>query len=235
MTTLDEAKRMIVEANRVLAHQKVVDAFGHVSMRHPEDPTKFLLARSLSPADVEAEDIMTFDLDGTVVGDDDRKPYVERFIHGAVFEAQPETNSVVHNHAYELLPFSVSKTPLRPILHTAGVIGPLVPIWDIHDKFGDTNMLLSSIEQGRDFAKTMGNNNTALMRGHGGVVSGTDTISAVLTAIYLMINAEALYKALQLGEVTYLTPGETELTVEGLIGPLAAQRAWAYLLRQAGC
>jgi ribulose-5-phosphate 4-epimerase/fuculose-1-phosphate aldolase len=234
MTTLDEAKRMIVEANQVLAHQKVVDAFGHVSMRHPEDPTTFLLSRSLSPANVEAEDIMIFNLDGTVVGDDGRKPYVERFIHGAVFEAQPEVNAVVHNHAYELLPFSVSKMPLRPILHTAGVIGPLVPVWDIHDKFGDTNMLVSSIEQGRDFAKTMSNNKTALMRGHGGVVSGTDTISAVLTAIYLMVNAEALYKALQLGEVTYLTPGETELTVEGLIGPLAAQRAWAYLLRQAG-
>ena len=235
MTSLNECVDLIVKANRILANERVVDALGHISCRHPDDPTKFLLSRSRSPALVEAGDIQTFNLDGTLLGDDTRRPYLERFIHGAVYESRPEVFSVVHDHSMEVLPFSVSKTPLRPILHTSGIIGEVVPVWDIRDKWGDTNMLVSSIDQGRDLAKTMGQNVTALMRGHGAVVAAPNIVTAVLVAIYLNINASALFNAIQLGPVTYMTPGEVKRSAEdALVSPLAAQRAWDYFLMRAG-
>ena len=87
---LKQAYRDLVIANRVLANQGVVDAYGHVSIRHPEKPDHFLLSRSRSPELVTEADIMEFTLDGTVVGNDKRPPYLERFIHGCLYEAKPE-------------------------------------------------------------------------------------------------------------------------------------------------
>ena len=236
MTTLKECLELVVKANHILAHEGVVDAFGHVSIRHPDDPNKFLLSRSRSPALVSEEDIQVFDLEGKLLGDDGRKPYLERFIHAGVYANRAEVKSVVHDHSIEILPFSVSTTPLKPILHTTGCIGEEVPVWDIRDKFGDTNMLVSSIDQGLDLAKTMGKNPTALMRGHGAVVACPGVFESVLTAIYLNINAEALSRVISLGgKVKYMTPREVEMSgKDALISPFAINRAWDYFLRRAG-
>lgn len=234
MSAVKDCIQKIVEANHILAHEGVVDAFGHVSARHPEDPTKFILSRSRSPALVSAEDMMVFNLDGTVVGDDGRKPYLERFIHGGVYEARPEVQAVIHDHSHEVLPFTISTAPLKPVLHTCGAIGPKVPVWDIRDNFGGTNLMVTNIAQARDLAKAMGKNPTALMRGHGAVVAATNIIDAVLIAIYLNINAEALFRATLLGGVKHMTAEEVEKSVDGLLAPLAARRAFDYFLRRAG-
>ena len=61
---ITRTKRDIVIANRILAQQNVLDAYGHVSMRHPHDPNKYFLSRSLSPALVEETDIIEYHLDG---------------------------------------------------------------------------------------------------------------------------------------------------------------------------
>src|SRR6185503_5333301 len=112
MNAVDHAIRDLVIGNRILAYEGVVDAYGHVSMRHPEKPDRFLLSRSRSPELVAPEDIMEFTLDGSPVGGDKRPPYLERFIHGGVYEARPDVMAVVHSHAESVLPFSVSETPL---------------------------------------------------------------------------------------------------------------------------
>lgn len=156
MSGLIEALREIVVANRILAAEDVVDAFGHVSVRHPENPDHYLLARSRSPELVTMDDIMEFTLQGDIVGDDDRKPYAERHIHGGIYEKRPDVRSVVHNHAQAIIPFSITKTPLRPVMHVTGVIGEQVPVWDIEDKFGGTSLLVTNMDQARDLAETMG-------------------------------------------------------------------------------
>ena len=169
MSSLIDALREIVVANRILAHEDVVDAFGHVSIRHPENPGHYLMARSRSPELVTMDDIMEFTLEGDVVGDDDRKPYAERHIHGAIYEARADVASVVHNHSHAVIPFSVTAMPLRPLMHVTGVIGENVPVWDIEDNFGSTSLLVTNMEQGRDLAKTMalppaGSGNASLRR-----------------------------------------------------------------------
>ena len=153
MTTLTETLQEIVVANRILAREDVVDAFGHISVRHPDNPDHYLMARSRSPELVTMGDIMEFRLTGEIVGDDDRTPYAERHIHGAIFERRPDVNSVVHNHSHAIIPFSVTQPPLQPLMHVTGVIGKRVPVWDIEDNFGGTSLLVTNMDQGRDLAK----------------------------------------------------------------------------------
>ena len=163
----------LVIANRILAKEDVVDAYGHISVRHPDNPKHFFLSRSVAPDLVEPDDIVELGLDGQPVRDETRALYLERFIHAAIFEARPDVHAVVHAHAEDTLPFGIAQaTPLRPVIHSGSFIGANVPVWDIADKFGDTNLLVTNMEQGRDLAKCLGNNNVALMRGHGFASAG---------------------------------------------------------------
>jgi len=190
--------RDLVIANRILAHEDVLDAYGHVSLRHPERPDRFLLSCSRSPELVEPDDIVEHHLNGEPVSPDGRKLYLERFIHGAVFEARPDVIAVVHSHAEAVLPFCLTTVPLRAVIHNACKMGPHVPFWDIRDKFGDTNMLVSKIEPGRDMACALGNASVVLMRGHGFTAAAGKLMEAVALAVYLPKNARVLLGALQL-------------------------------------
>src|SRR6202030_376787 len=189
MTKLELLLEEIVTANRILAREGVVDSFGHVSARHPDNPQRFLLSRARAPDCIEVGDIMEFTLEGAAVNAGGRAPYLERFIHGGIYEARPDVHSVVHNHSPSVIPFGVTGTKLRPLLHMCASIGHEVPIWDSHDKFGDTDLLVSDMAMGRDLARLLGPRRTALMRGHGAVVIGQSVRQAVWTAIYLELNA----------------------------------------------
>ena len=233
MSGLIDILREIVVANRILANEGVVDAFGHISVRHPDNPEHYLMSCSRSPELVTMDDIMEFTLQGEIVGQNNRKPYAERHIHGGIFERRADIASVVHNHSHEIIPFSVTQTPLRPLMHVTGVIGAHVPVWDIADRFGGTNLLVTNMEQGRDLAEKMGDARVVLMRGHGCAVAAHSIKEAVLTAIYTQVNAKLQLQAMPLGDVRYLSEEELGLTPETLVGPLAMERAWEYFARRA--
>lgn len=235
MSELDEARRNLVIGNRILAHQNVVDAYGHISVRHPANPERFLLSRSRAPELVEAADIMEFMLDGTVVGDDKRPPYLERFIHGAIYEARPDVNAVVHSHAEETLAFGITDVPLQPVIHVASVIGSRVPVWDIAERFGDaTNLLVTNADHGRDLAQRLGQNQVALMRGHGFAAVGATIMDVVRVSVYLPVNARVLTTALRFGAFKPLAPGEVANRATFNPRSPAGWRAWEYWARRAG-
>jgi len=236
MTDLERALADVVIANRILAHEGIVDAYGHVSVRHPRDPKRYLLARSLSPEMVQQADIMEFHLDGTPAGDDSRQPYLERFIHGAVYEARPEVLAVVHAHAEDVLPFGITSTPLRPVIHSGSFMGAEVPVWDIRDRFGDTNLLVTNMPQGRDLAARLAGNNVALMRGHGFVAAARSLIEVVRMSVYVPRNARVQMAAMRLGEVKALSRGEIDARNAGY-KPHSPEtwRAWEYWATRAGC
>jgi ribulose-5-phosphate 4-epimerase/fuculose-1-phosphate aldolase len=236
MADLKNAVDELVIANRILAAEKVCDAFGHVSMRHPDDPKLFLLSRGRAPELIQASDIMQFTLDGqTAAGNG--KPYLERFIHGAIYEARPEVQAIVHSHSYSVVPFSVIEERLRPIMHVCATIGADVPVWDPQINFGDTDLLVADMEQGRDLARALGPRTSVLMRGHGSTVAGGSLREAVYAAVMLEINAQLQLKAQAFGPVTFLTPGEIDKIRErqnkGRPGE-GYDRAWQYWLRHAG-
>lgn len=236
MDTLSEHIRDLVIANRILAREGVVDGFGHVSVRHPGRSDRFLLSCSRSPELVGIDDILEFGLDGEAVDARGRDVYLERFIHAAVFEARADVHAVVHSHAPETIPFGVTGTPLRPIFHVAARMGATVPVWDIADRFGATNLLVSNLAQARDMAAALGQNRMVLMRGHGITVGAATLHDAVTTAIYANLNARLQFQAMLMGEVKYLSPEEqaeaVKLSVGGSVG---GRRTWDYFRHRAGC
>lgn len=202
----------LIAANRILAAEGVVDSFGHVSVRHPERPDRFLISRNKSPKIVQPEDIMVMDFEGHEVNPSGRAPYGERFIHAAIYAVRPEVGAVVHSHSRTTISFGVTAERLRPISHVSVTIGPEVPVWDPQCHFGDTNMLVSNIEQGRDLAISLAGRTTILMRGHGSTIVGRELRDAVYTAVYLEVNAQLQLQAkmLNAGPIKFLTPGEIE-------------------------
>jgi HCOMODA/2-hydroxy-3-carboxy-muconic semialdehyde decarboxylase len=236
--TLTRLLQDLLIANRILAREEVVDAYGHVSVRHPDNPSHFLLARSLAPELVERDDIVEHGLDGEPVHAETRALYLERFIHAAIFEARPEVQAVVHAHAEDILPFGIaSGTPLRPVIHSGSFIGAHVPVWDIADSFGDTNLLVSNIAQGRDLAKCLGGNNVALMRGHGFASAARSLIEVVRMSVFLPRNARAQLRAAQLGgHIKALSQGEIDARNRGY-SPYSTEtwRAWQYWANNCGC
>jgi len=200
----------LLDANHILADQGVVDGFGHVSARIPERPDRFLLARSMAPALVSEEDIMIFDLDGEAMDGDQRRPYLERFIHAAIYRRRPDVHSVVHSHSPSVVPFSVAKqTPLKPICHMSGFLAPFVPNFEIREAGSEaTDMLIRDPVLGQALAATLGESAVVLMRGHGSTVVGNSIRQAVFRAVYTEANARLQLQAAQLGEITFLNDAE---------------------------
>ncbi|MBY5827560.1 class II aldolase/adducin family protein [Rhizobium leguminosarum] len=236
MSTAETLLEDLVSASRILADQGICDAFGHVSVRNPDNPGTYFLSRARAPQLVTRQDIMEFSLDGRPVGDDERKPFLERFIHGCIYAARPDVHSVVHSHSRSVIPFSISPSKLRPVIHSCATIGHDVPVWDAQDVFGDTNLLVSSEAMGRDFAKSLGKGRSALMRGHGSTVVGATIREAVYTAVYLEVNADLQIKASALGPITFLTPGEIDRIQARLADGKPGEgydRAWEYWCQNA--
>lgn len=199
----------IAIGSRVLADFGVLDGFGHVSARSPADPNHFLMARSLAPALVTADDIMEFDLDGNAVDPRGRSVFLERFIHSEIYKARPDVMAVVHTHSPGVVPFSISQVALRPVFHNAAFLATGVPVWEIRKEFGETDMLVRNGAIGRSLAQTLGDKSVVLMRGHGDVAVGPSVKMAVFRAYYTDVNARLQLQAVALGgEVNYLTPAE---------------------------
>ena len=234
MNNIGEQLQELVTANRILAREGVVDAFGHISVRHPERPDRYILSQSRAPELVDVDDLMEYTLEGDPIDQQGRTMYSERPIHGGICESRGEVMAVVHNHSPTVVPFSVTATPLRPMFHLAAIIGESLPVWDIRDNFQDTSLLVTTMEQGRDLARCLGGRRVSLMRGHGCVVTGKSIREVVMASVYLQVNAGLLLESLRLGEVKYLSPGEIGLMSASQVLPTSQERAWEYWANRAG-
>lgn len=223
----------LVTANRILAREGVVDAFGHVSLRHPTSPDRFILSRARAPQCIEIDDLMEFTIEGVPIGAPAGKPYAERFIHAGVYEARPGVHAVVHNHSPNLIPFGITATELRPVLHMCASMGVQVPLWDSRTNFGDTNLLVTDLKMARDLAAALGQRSVALMRGHGCVVAGESLREVVFNAVYLELNAELQWKAGTLGPITFLSDGEIAAVLKTRAS-FTYERAWEFWCQRAG-
>ena len=225
----------LVNANRILAHERVVDDFGHISVRHPDRPDRFLLSWAISPARVTRDDIVEYDLDGEAQsGLTGRRSYSERVIHAAIYAARPDVMAVCHHHSSAMIPFASSTAPLRPVYHLGAVMGAHVPVWDSRTEFGDTSLLVDDMPKARSLAAALGKNSLALLRRHGVVVVGKSLKETVFTAIYASENAAMQREAMAMGEVSYLSPGEIEKAAALNLSPLGIERSWPNRCIRAG-
>lgn len=215
-------------AARILAARGVVDGFGHVSMRHPDAPDRYLMSRALAPALVTPDDIVEYDLDNEACGADAPKGFLERFIHGNIYKARPDICAIVHSHSPSVVPFGIARAPMQACFHNAAFLAGGVPVFDIWAHFGATDMLVSDNEKGVKLAECLGDRPVALMRAHGSVACGASLEIAVFRAVFTEINARVQHFAHGLAE-----DGEALDTLrdqEGVLADVpndgAALRAW---------
>ena len=201
----------LVAASRILAQHGVLDAWGHVSMRHPKNPDRYLLSRARAPALVSAEDIMEFDLNSDPVDQRGRRMFLERYIHGEAYRARPDVNAVVHSHSPSVIPFTVTDEPLKAISHIASFLACGCPVFEVRDVELTEGLLVTNIKQGAALAKTLGDGPVALLRGHGNLVVAPDVRRVVHRALYTEVNAQQLATALSFKRpIKYVQPDEAQ-------------------------
>jgi len=236
MMTLDEARSALTTANHILAREGVLDAFGHVSMRHPSNPDRYLLARSRSPELIEPSDILEFTLDSQPLVPPTGFLYGERVIHGCIYKVRPDVQAICHHHSRAVMPFCISGISLQPVDHLGATMGAVIPFWDQRDEFGDTNLIVAKPEEGQSLARALGPHWVVLMRRHGATVAGISMEEMGFRSVFSCRNAELQREAHALGGVTELTAGEIEKAGAFNLEPRPIERAWEYWtmrLRQA--
>jgi len=223
-----DARRELATANRIVANEGVLDAFGHVSMRHPDNPNRYFLSRSRAPELVEPDDLIEYDLDSQPVREPGSSQYSERVIHGEIYKARPDVMSVCHHHAPAFMPLLATSADYVPVFHLGAVGGIRPPFWDQHDEFGDTNMLVVKPEEGASLARALGEHNMVLMRRHGVTAVGANVKDCVFRCIYSARNAEYQVQAVAIGTVSSLSHGEAELCGKISTSTTGLVRAWEY-------
>ena len=227
--TLKDARAELSLANRIVAHEGVIDAFGHVSMRHPDHTGRYLLSRSRAPELVTAEDFIEYDLDSRPLRDPGVGQYSERVIHGEIYKARPDVMSVCHHHCPAFMPLLATGADYVPIFHLGAFGGIRPPYWDQHDEFGDTNMLVVKPEEGASLARALGSQWMVLMKRHGVTVAGTNVKDCVFRSIYSARNAEYQVRALAIGgAIASLSPGEAQMAGQITAKTTGLTRSWEY-------
>ena len=226
--TLEKSNPALAEklavANRILYFQGVVDGFGHISVRHDQSPAHFLLSCNRAPGLVNAEDILTYNLDGDLAIPSDKRSYLERFIHSEIYRLRPDVVSVVHSHSQSVIPFGATGQRLRPIFHMSGFLGSGSALFEIRDAGGNTDMLIRDTGLGKALAQSLGQHNCVLMRGHGSTTVGPSIEVAVYRAIYAEVNAKLQMQAAALGPINFLNEEEAALAAASTESQIV--RAW---------
>jgi len=189
----------LAAASRILADQGVFDAAGHVSLRHPENPQRFLMSRALAPELVTADDIMEFDLDCNAIDARGRSGFIERYLHGEIYKARPDVMAIAHSHSASVIPFGLTHTPLRATYHNAAFLAAGVPVFDIREQFGATDIVINSAAKGAALAAALGDKAVVLLRAHGMAAVGPSLPVAVFRAVYTVVNARVQLQAQALG------------------------------------
>jgi ribulose-5-phosphate 4-epimerase/fuculose-1-phosphate aldolase len=230
--SIAQVRERISLANRLLANEGILDAFGHVSMRHPTDPDRFFISRHRAPKLVQPSDVLEFTLDLKPVVPTNVRLYGEMVIHSCIYEARPDVTAVVHHHAPTILPYCISGMALKPVYHLGATMGAHVPFWDSRDDFGDTPLVVVKPEEGRSLAKALGKHWTILMRRHGATVAATSVRELIFRTIYTCRNAELQSQAHAHGQVDALTPAEAEKASAYNLQPNPVERAWDFWVQR---
>ena len=199
----------LIAAGRILVDKGVIDIRGHVSVRHPRDPERYLMSRAIAPELVTAGDVVEYDLNSNPVDTKGREIFSERFIHGEIYKMRPDVKAIVHAHTSSIISFSSSNVPLRPVHFSAAFAGDPVPAF----QNGDSGAGISTAAMGQSLAQALGKGGAVMMRGHGVVVVRFSIPSAVGRAVYLDANAQMLARTLAMGgKPIYIRPREDAAT-----------------------
>ena len=219
MDTIDQLKKDIISACRVLSYQKLVEGFGHVSARIP-DSEFFILTPRIGLALIKETDLLTMNLRGEVV-EGNRQPPSETWLHTAIMKAKPKVNAITRIHARVANIFSVTDRKLEPVHNHGSFFAGGVPVFQRPD-------LIRTEGLGSEVARALAEKPAILLRGNGQVTVGRTMPEAVMMAIYLEEAAQVLYGALQIGTPILLTLDESKKRQVEALPPVDLERAWNY-------
>jgi len=215
----------LLDASHILHFLDVVDAFGHVSARNPDNASQFIMSFSIAPALATSQDLVTYEIDNataiqltfnnSVTGEDVPSGFIERYIHSQIYKAFPNVTGVVHAHTTSVISFANVGVGLEAQMGVAGSIGALkhgTPIFD-YDALPTSilpedvphNLLVDNEAIGDALARTFKDGSAVvLMKGHGMAVQGLSVRDVAFRAFYTMENANVQSMATLLGA---LVPG----------------------------
>jgi HCOMODA/2-hydroxy-3-carboxy-muconic semialdehyde decarboxylase len=229
---LADLRYNIALANRMLAQHGVLDAFGHVSARHPSNPQRYLLSRSRAPELVEPADILEYTLESDPAQKTEERLYSERVIHGEIYKARPDVMCVVHHHSPAFMPLVITGIDYIPVFHLGAVGGAHPPFWDQREEFGDTNLLVVKPEEGASLAKRLGQHWMVLMNRHGVTAAGVSVRDAVFRCVFSCLNAQFQVAAAAAGSVGPLSAGEVRYAFGISTGTTGQARSWELWVAQ---
>ncbi|KAI0915026.1 class II aldolase and Adducin N-terminal domain-containing protein [Ustulina deusta] len=254
---LNQLFATFINALHILHKNAVLDAYGHLSVRNPNNSSTFFMSRNLAPALVSSpSDIVEYHvLDASPVEPDAPNGFIERFIHSEIYKRFSEINTVVHSHSPAVIPYSISDVPLKPSVHMAGFLGDNVPVFDISQHYRDNDtqdLLVRNIRLGAALAAvfeaksseatSLPDYSVALMRSHGFTACAAGIEAVVFQAVYTQLNAQVQTEALAIeharpgskgksdDELVYLTPQQARDSYAANAGTI--QRPWDLWVRE---
>ncbi|KAI1738779.1 major facilitator superfamily domain-containing protein [Xylaria scruposa] len=211
-TKLTQLFTTFIDALHILHNKGVLDAYGHLSVRNPNNPATFFLSRNVAPALVSSPDDMVeyYVFDASPVEPNAPNGFIERYIHSEIYKRFSQISTVVHSHSPAVIPYSVNGVLLKPFIHMAGFLGERVPIFNIADHYhaNDTqDLLIRSVDLGAALAaefsargsgtnKSLPDYYVTLMQNHGFTTCATSIETVVYQAFYTQANAQVQSEAL---------------------------------------
>lgn len=225
----DERTTDLISAYRILVNENVLDSFGHITVRSAKNPGVFLMPRAMPPSLVTADDVLVLRVeDSQPIDPKGRRVNGERYIHGEIYKARADVSCVIHTHSQAVIPLSLTRYKMMPVVAQAGFLPLESPTFEIREarEAGERGMQVTDTKRGAALAKVLGSNPAALMRGHGNVVVGRTIKQATVYAAYVDINAKMQTQAMLisldivgLDEAELFTPEEFDIN-----------RPWQHLL-----
>ncbi|KAH8815509.1 class II aldolase and Adducin N-terminal domain-containing protein [Xylogone sp. PMI_703] len=257
--SLSELYRTLISSCHILHYHRILDAYGHISVRHPRDPKIFIMCKNTAPATVSSRnDLIEYWVENAEpVDPNSAVGYAERCIHSEILKRYPEVNSVIHSHSDAVVPYTISGVPLKPCYHMGGFLRSSgTPIYDnakhIRPGVDNPDMLVRNTHLGAALAATFSgdpstgpDHSVVLMRGHGMTIVGPTIQDCVLRAIYTQNNASIQTTALltraawraespqEQGSdqaIHYLSQEEADAAME--MTKWSAMRPWTLWLRE---
>lgn len=213
----------LVAACRVLEHQGLTSAFGHVSARvgGAED---VLLSGSVGPGLVHGpEDLVLLGPDGDVRGGDPALLPGEGAVHLRILRARPDVASVVRYHGPASLAWGTLGRPLPATTGMGLFLGSEVPVFE-------TSTTVTTADHGDRLAADLGDGPAILLRGFGSVTVGRTVEEAVARAWLLERSAAALLAAHAVSTpLPYPASAAEPFAADDGPAPRQLARVWHYL------
>jgi ribulose-5-phosphate 4-epimerase/fuculose-1-phosphate aldolase len=197
---IESLKEKMVMACKVLQNQGVLDGYGHLSARLPDE--RILSTPLMPPGKVALRDLIIIDKHGKKL-EGFGEPNGETAMHTSIYKARPDVQCILHYHPDELVAVAAAGHGIQVLANCGVDFYRGTPIYD-------SPALIRTDQLGDKVAQTLGNRNAVLLRGHGGTVVANHMDKLLRLGINLVRSARIQIMAASLGPLKTHSQEECE-------------------------